>query len=91
MKPHERARAAGITRVIEIGRQARDNHHGRAESRQAPATGARERQRSKRVCEGFHFILRKTSSYGVPGVTIESASGTIRNAIGSGPTGSPST
>ena len=54
----ERIRAAEITRVVEIGRQAGHDQHGRAEPRQAPPSGARERERRKSMCERFHdFVL----------------------------------
>ena len=92
MKSHERARAAEVARIVEIGREAGNDHHGRAEPRQALPSGAGERERRQRMCERFHdFVLPGEFDLCAAGVTIESASGTIRNAMGSGPTGSPST
>jgi hypothetical protein len=53
---------------------------------------ARARANDANACvKGSTFCVRSWSSYCAAGVTIESASGTIRNAIGRGPTGSPST
>ncbi len=57
MESHERAGPAEVARVIEIRRDAGNDQHGRAEPRQASASGPRERERRKRVCEGFHDIF----------------------------------
>jgi hypothetical protein len=44
MKSHERTRTAEIARVVQIGRQAGNNQHGRAKPRQASPSGARDRK-----------------------------------------------
>lgn len=93
MEREESSRPGEIAGVVEIRGKAGGDEQRRSEPREAGLKRAREREGSERLCDGFQWAAPGREDYDAvsTGVTRERASGTMRNEMGAGPMGSPST
>src|SRR5271155_5495804 len=80
-----------VTRIIQIGRDARYYEHCRSIGRQVLLRGARNHERCQGMGDGFHVVSGTNYISFAPGAMSDTASGTIRKISGKVPIASPST